>query len=252
MTSFPSHSLCTDCDLHLIAKSVGIASEWDEVSLPPSLVTPCVFVVAQNPGREEDLNGRPMIGPLGRVFRRVWIPPMEPLASVYLGNGARCGPDSVTRIGPYNARFPHLEEDLRLIADTHSNARRAILFTSAPSVRAFYRATLGENVGQKVSFKRQGERVEVAGIPWRIFSTYHPGYIQRGHDEEIATVEAHIALLCAYLRGEPTPKNLPDIVPPAPPPFIMTEDAPFERIHPPLDDAFSPTTDQIGRRKPQC
>lgn len=203
-------------------------------SLAPSSSTPSLTLIGQNPGAQEDqppkgallryqgetLKGRPFIGPVGQLLRACYIDynTLKGHATLYLSNGVRCGPSSVDTPGPFTACLPHLLADLAHIVRVHDQARNAILICSAPVVRAFYRAVLNKHVTQKQSFSMQGFITTIDDHDVAVFSTWHPGYLMRGHDEEITTVHDHIALALHYLQGKETAPCNPLLIPPTSPP----------------------------------
>lgn len=233
---FLSYPKCTKCRLHEAAKSVGIPTKRLPDSLWPDPSAPALVVVGQNPGDEEDAAGVSWIGPMGRMLNSVYLAGISAceIASVYLANGARCGPDSVSTTGPFNACIDYLIDDLRHIGYEHRFAPMAVVFCSAPAVRAFYKYAAGESVSQKESFSRQGwvwdilctcyEKIkgrppEATVRSIAIFSTYHPGYVWpgRGHEEDIVSVEAHLESARRYLIGDPVKRAEPTIVAPRSP-----------------------------------
>jgi uracil-DNA glycosylase family 4 len=212
---FKSYPDCTNCRLYEGAVHVGIPMEWVPESLPPLPDNPAVIVLGQNPGREEDKHGRnfiPRIGPWGAsagwILRNSYLAGigLYERACVYLVNAARCGPESVQTPGPYNACIQYLEQDLRLVVQSHGPAEIIILATGAPALRSLYVLATGKPVSQKDFGSRQGERIHFDGVTPdpAVFSTYHPAYINR-FPEKILPVHKHLDLLSRFLSGEPRP-----------------------------------------------
>lgn len=213
---FESHPQCNLCVLCEKARSIGLPTEIVSTSLRPGPDIPALVVCGQNPGRIEDRDGGFFLGRSGGILRESYLAGIdaEEIATIYLSNACRCGPDSITTVGPYDACHPYLIEDLTRIGKVHSEARRVLLFCSAPAVKAFYKGVLGEKVKQRDSFSMQGRLVSVGGYFFAVFSTYHPAYLLHNHNEEITAVDAHLQLVSDYIAGLHVAFGVPNIVKP--------------------------------------
>lgn len=230
--AFPTHSSCTKCRLHEAANRVGIPTERIPESLWPGPAVPALIVCGQNPGYHEDKNGCFFVGRSGELLRGVYLDGIGALglASVYLTNACRCGPESCTTPGPYNACIPYTAADIDAIADLHRDAPVALLFVSAPAVRSYTRLKLSfpghkdKGWSQKESFAHQGRRfghgTYDTAVMVAMFSSYHPAYIMRGNDAQIQTVEAHLELVRRYLVGDEVKPAKVSLTPAGPPPTL--------------------------------
>jgi len=217
MIQFPRHSNCTLCDLHDGANHVGIPTVHMEESLAPALDTPALIILGQNPGYHEDSHpiGLPFVGPSGQLLRQVYLDAkingktlLERMC-VYLSNAARCGPDSITREGPYNACIPYFVDDVKKIAKVHDKVY--LLICAAKGVTALWKYELGEkNYTQKNSFNNQNCVVDIGGCQVTCFSTFHPAAIMR-QNRLIHVVNDHLQLMCNCLDGNAPSRYVPKI-----------------------------------------
>jgi uracil-DNA glycosylase len=221
--------------MHTEAHSIGIPVEWVPTSKCPDSMNPAVLIIGQNPGAEEDREGSNFISSVygwakrpsaGKTLRESYIPgiQLEQRCTLYLGNGARCGPRSTTNAGVYNACIPYLLEDLRHILDRHCGSKTALLFCSAPAIKAFFKATSGESITTlRKALTMQGHTVEISTsfdsytVP--CFFTYHPAYLNRGNFRLIRNVALHLDCLSRWLDSDtasnPVPLSLTKARPPS-------------------------------------
>lgn len=225
---FPIHSKCDLCAMHTEAQHVGIPMEWMPSSIPPAPLIPAVIFIGQNPGYEENREGSNFISRVfrgrpsaGKTLREAYIggTDLEETTSIYLANGARCGPRSTTNAGVYNACAPYLIEDIKSVCALHK--RVALMFCSAPAIKAFFKATTGESVttlrkaltlqGTELSFGRKAEEEEVSIeeiAQVTCFFTYHPAYLNRGNFRLIRSVALHTEALTRWV-GQVSPVARP-------------------------------------------
>src|SRR5947208_15265886 len=86
----PRNPSCELCPLHVQASNVCIWGEWRGAS---TWVTgaPVVMVVGQSPGRQEDHQGRPFVGPSGDEMERAMA--YAGISRYYVTNAAKCSPE---------------------------------------------------------------------------------------------------------------------------------------------------------------
>lgn len=225
---FQPDPTCTACPMHEEANHVGMATYLRPESLPPTDATDCLVFIGQNPGATEDQHsiGIPFIGRSGKTLTDTYIPgiDLDSRATIYLTNGLRCGPRSVTTLSYFNACHFHLQDDLKIIAEIHRNAaHRALLFVSAPSVTSFHSNALHlPNVNQRKSFLQNGTTYNSSlwgdplALDFAVFSTYHPQKVNYEH-KFIIGVKDHLELVSRFLSGIRLPSAEPTLIPARPP-----------------------------------
>jgi len=219
---FPSHPTCKLCPLHAAAHHVGIPTHWVADSLPPGPNVPSVFFISQNPGVEEDRQGKHSVGESGKFFHEIYIDGLDlrKRTSIYLVNGVRCGPHVEKNIGPYNKCRPYLLADIIQICKAHNPCPPRLVFIAALPLRAFLRAVTGEpNVTQQQSFGMQGRLIEIdydgEFYPIHFFSCENPMVPMKYNPPSIRTVNDHLSILDRHLTKKiVAPVTEPNIVEP--------------------------------------
>ena len=79
---------CTLCPLYENAHTVCVSGEWRG---DPEWRGPTVMVVGQSPGRQEDYEGHPFIGPSGRELEEALR--QASIGRYYVTNAAKCSPE---------------------------------------------------------------------------------------------------------------------------------------------------------------
>lgn len=161
---------CTRCPLYERATQTVFGEG------PP--VAP-LMLVGEQPGDHEDVEGRPFVGPAGRLLDRVLADAGIDRASVYLTNAVkhfRWVPRGKRRIhqtplvSEITACHPWLDAELEVVNP------RIVVALGAIAVRALF--------GPSVKLTRhRGERLEIAGGR-EAYVTVHPSSILRIQDSE--------------------------------------------------------------------
>ena len=176
---------CTACDLYKQATQAVVGAGPREAA---------VFFIGEQPGDQEDLAGKPFVGPAGKVLDEALIAAGIPREEVYVTNAVKhfkWEPRGKKRIhakptlGEVKACRPWLETELALIRP------RIIVCLGATAAQSL----MGPKF--KVTVER-GKFFETPWAPW-LTATIHPSAILRMPDEE-ARREAR-ARLVADLRG---------------------------------------------------
>jgi uracil-DNA glycosylase len=140
-----------------------------------------LMLVGEQPGHEEDLRGRPFVGPAGQLLRAVLVEAGIPESRVYLTNAVKH-----FRFELRGKRRLHKTPLQRHIAACHdwleseiaSRQPKVIVTLGATALRAVLgRAT-------SISAARRCELVRQGGT--RVIATYHPSAILRAPDPEVA------------------------------------------------------------------
>lgn len=157
---------CTLCPLHA-SRTVAVPGEGPDHT--------AIMFVGEAPGRQEDLQGRPFVGPAGKVLNRNLVRAGIERQQVFISNVVKCRPP--------NNRVPEPEET-RTCVGTYLERQIALV---KPRVLCLLggvaaKALLG---AEKVSAARgklvRGEQV--------YFTTYHPAAASRRPSWEQALFE---------------------------------------------------------------
>lgn len=129
--------------------------------------------VGEGPGREEDMQGEPFVGPAGRLLNNMLLAMgLRRNANVYLTNAVKCraadasGADHAPTPAEIAACKPYLERQIALIQPT------AIVALGKSAAQSL----LGLDAGQTMKTLR-GTVHQHAGRP--LIVTYHPSYLLR-------------------------------------------------------------------------
>jgi uracil-DNA glycosylase family 4 len=215
-----------------------------------SMPTRAVLIVGEAPGAQEDLKDQPFVGKSGHLLRRLYIDffKLAEKADVYCGNAVRCRPSGNRTPNKTQLKACHgflLADVLQLQRDYDEVL---ILVVGGPAARAVWGTSL------KQAFLKQGDFTDwtnmvkmktqevtaiekVAGKkflvdtghwddlpkPSRVFSTYHPAFIQREPSMGL-TLKRHLQMLSDYLDGNldyELPEQLDIAVAPMPPSYKL-------------------------------
>lgn len=207
---FITNPICDACPLHQQARTVCVPTITYHKGGDDAL-----FVLGQNPGREEDQAGQPFIGPAGKLLKAVYLEPLLAAGvnpTIYLTNPVRCGPQSPVPERAIATCYPlYTVPDLRRVANLH---RRVVLLgTGAPAVAAVTRHKLGSQWSLTKAFNRQAFEVDENITA---FWTYHPAYVLRKRVMAHAVAD-HLELVRNFLLAKSPTISEPTIVKPRPP-----------------------------------
>ena len=154
---------CRACPLW----EIGTQTVFGEGATPAELM-----LIGEAPGRQEDLQGRPFVGPSGQLLDAALGQAGIERRSVYISNVVKHRPwqqegrrqkNRPPRAGEVKACRPWLEAELRLVRP------RLIVCLGAHAARAI--------LGQAFRLTRQrGEWLDLAGEASAL-ATYHPSYV---------------------------------------------------------------------------
>lgn len=221
---FDSHPNCTLCPLHSsVLFHVGIPTT--SYGLPSSPTTPAIFFIGMNPGYYEDLHNEPFY-PVeklpttgqpnsGWVLRELYIRPLGlgAVASIYISNIVRCGPNPKPPAKSVTACYPYLADDLGAVTIRHHSARIAVVLLGEYAAVNFFRRTLNLR-GITVTDCRQanGHEWVVGEKSISTFTTYHPaGFLRKR--SLITSIDEHMELAYDFIQGTLTPASPPHIIP---------------------------------------
>ena len=140
-----------------------------------------VMLVGEQPGNEEDLRGRPFVGPAGQLLRALLVEAGIPESRVYITNAVKHFSFELR-----GKRRLHKTPLQRHIAACHDWLEREIA-SQRPGIivtlgATALRAVLGRVMS--ISAARTRELARQDGIP--VVATYHPSALLRAPDPEVA------------------------------------------------------------------
>ncbi len=138
-----------------------------------------LLFVGEQPGDEEDIAGRPFVGPAGRMFNRALEEAGIPRAEAYVTNAVKH-----FKFKPTGRRRLHQSPDAGDIAHYRPFLRREIEIVGPRLVVSLGATALRALTGKPLAItKVRGEVVKSAdGLP--VFPTVHPSYLLRLPDPE--------------------------------------------------------------------
>lgn len=158
---------CNDCGLRAGATQ-GVPGEG-------SLDAP-LMLVGESPGYEEDRQGRPFVGPAGRLLDRSLARLGVPRSRVYITNVLKYRPpgNRLPHVGELRACAGHLRREIEILRPKVIGAMGAI-------------AVLGVLRVKKPMKEVRGRRLEVDRIV--VYPLYHPAFALRNLDRDPRILE---------------------------------------------------------------
>jgi len=138
---------------------------------PPS---PRLMFIGEGPGAEEDREGRPFVGPAGKLLDRIIAAAQLRREDVYITNIVKCRPPRNRAPNPDEAGAcgPYLREQIRLLDP------EVICALGAPAARAILDSDLGIN-------RLRGKRYPYPVNPGIVvIPTFHPAYLLRRPEDK--------------------------------------------------------------------
>ncbi|MBA3708548.1 MAG: uracil-DNA glycosylase, partial [Planctomycetes bacterium] len=156
---------------------------------------PELMFIGEGPGAEEDLQGRPFVGPAGQLLDRMISAMGFSRAEVFIANVVKCRP-------PAN-RTPLPEEIAACLAYLHRQIQaahpRIICTLGNVPLRALFGAE------QPGITKVRGQRLTWNGIT--VIPTFHPSYLLRNASAKKPCWEDLLVVLSALGRQPPVRKK---------------------------------------------
>lgn len=143
----------------------GLAAKRKTVVFGEGNPSAHLMLVGEGPGAEEDLQGRPFVGPAGQLLDRALAAAGVPRETVYIGNVVKCRPPGNRVPTPEEAQacLPWLRRQVEIVRP------RVMLLLGATALRYL--------AGLEGITRHRGKWVEVWGIP--ALPTYHPAALLR-------------------------------------------------------------------------
>lgn len=195
---------CTRCVLHEECKTVCIPTTLHGLERKHKRV---ILVIGEAPGAVEDLKDQPFVGPSGHILRKLYIGffKLDEKADVYCTNTVRCRPAGNRTPNKTQMRACHgfLLADVLQLQREYDEV--LVLVVGGPAARAVWGTSL------KAAFNKQGDFTDWTNLvskacsdlpkPCRVFSAYHPAFVQREPSSGLA-VKRHIQMLTDYMDGK--------------------------------------------------
>ncbi|KKN56277.1 hypothetical protein LCGC14_0574220 [marine sediment metagenome] len=212
MIEFQAHPDCTKCTLCDSATNVGIptrrlgplVSNSRDVNENPWVEKDkALLVVGQNPGVNEDKQGKSWVGYTGQLLAKlIEASKLEKYCDIYLANACRCRHPQGGDVSQAQVRAcrDYLFEDIIYLL---SKYEEVIIF--AIGAKGAYSVT---NISSlKETFKKQGAKMPDFPMV-RVFSTFHLAMLHPLRKPALVrAVEAHFLLLRRYLEGKFIPNE---------------------------------------------
>lgn len=161
---------CSACGLHKVGKG----------PVPFSGPTPAFLaIVGEAPGRQEDAQGAPFVGPAGQLLREVLVEAGIDPAGVFFCNAASCFPDRTPTSGEINACGTNLAAELELANPVWLCLLGGVaLSTLRPDL--------------KIS-RARGHVLLPPQRPYKVFVTFHPSYaLRNARGEQVMRNDLHV------------------------------------------------------------
>jgi DNA polymerase len=164
---------CRRCDLGAKATQ-GVNGEG-----PPNAR---LMLVGEQPGNDEDLRGRPFVGPAGQLLRALLAEAGIPLQRVYITNAVKHF--SFELRGKRRLHKTPLQRHIAacnewLEREIASHRPRIIVALGATALRAVLGRSVGVGVARSQTLVRGND-----GLP--VMATYHPSALLRAPDQQAA------------------------------------------------------------------
>lgn len=194
----PRNPGCELCPLHEGAHTVCVWGEWRGTHAPGLTGHPTVMVVGQSPGKREDWEGHPWIGPAGQMMTEALR--SAGILGYYATNAAKCSPeanDAEIDRTHWTACADYLDEEIEQVQP------RFILALGNPAIqRLTGKGRVSEVAGKEVWSARYQA--------W-IVAAFHPAAILRAQGRKPGWL-ADIFRFGRLVRGEiDPPPNTPPV-----------------------------------------
>jgi len=138
---------------------------------PPA---PRLMFIGEGPGGEEDREGRPFVGPAGKLLDRIIAAARLRREDVYITNIVKCRPPDNRAPNPEESHAcePYLREQIRLLGP------KVICALGAPAARMILGSNLGIN---RLRGKRYPYPVDPGIV---VIPTFHPAYLLRSPEQK--------------------------------------------------------------------
>ena len=220
----PPNPTCRECELgNDTLNNPGVPTIHVPESLPKEPNNPCLIILGQNPGFQEDRENRPFIGKSGDFVRRTILNHeglnLNATHTIYLANVARCcSPAGFNiKVSSYNTCWSlHSEIDFNRIIAHHNSHIRVIALGKPASIRVYQLVHPKKSPGTKIQdyFNCNGTlgAHHTLGKQLKLFFTFHPAAILRENKLAIPYSD-HLELIKRHITNVLPPITKPSFIP---------------------------------------
>ena len=143
-----------------------------------------ILFVGEQPGDQEDLQGRPFVGPAGQLFDRALGEAGIDRATVYVTNAVKH-----FKFEPRGKRRIHQKPDSREVLACRPWLEGELAAVTAPTVVALGATAAQSLMGRTVTIGRERGRFQPYPPDRHLFVTVHPSFLLRVPDERAQAME---------------------------------------------------------------
>ena len=143
-----------------------------------------ILFVGEQPGDQEDLKGRPFVGPAGQLFDRALGEAGIDRATVYVTNAVKH-----FKFEPRGKRRIHQRPDSREVLACRPWLEGELAAVKAPTVVALGATAAQSLMGRTVTIGRERGRFQPYPPDRHLFVTVHPSFLLRVPDERAQAME---------------------------------------------------------------
>ena len=143
-----------------------------------------ILFVGEQPGDQEDLKGRPFVGPAGQLFDRALAEAGIDRGVVYVTNAVKH-----FKFEPRGKRRIHQKPDYKEVLACRPWLERELATVSAPTVVALGATAAQSLTGRTVTIGKERGRFQPCPPDRHLFVTVHPSYLLRVPDADAQAAE---------------------------------------------------------------
>jgi uracil-DNA glycosylase len=143
-----------------------------------------VLFVGEQPGDQEDLQGRPFVGPAGQLFDRALAEAGMDRRQVYVTNAVKH-----FKFEPRGKRRIHQKPDYQEVLACKPWLQGELAAVAAPTVVALGATAAQSLMGRTVTIAKERGRFQAYPPERHLFVTVHPSYLLRLPDERAKAAE---------------------------------------------------------------
>ena len=143
-----------------------------------------ILFVGEQPGDQEDLKGRPFVGPAGQLFDRALAEAGIDRGVVYVTNAVKH-----FKFEPRGKRRIHQKPDYKEVLACRPWLERELATVSAPTVVALGATAAQSLTGRTVTIGKERGRFQPYPPDRHLFVTVHPSYLLRVPDADAQAAE---------------------------------------------------------------
>ena len=143
-----------------------------------------ILFVGEQPGDQEDLKGRPFVGPAGQLFDRALVEAGIDRGTVYVTNAVKH-----FKFEPRGKRRIHQKPDYKEVLACRPWLEGELAAVGAPTVVALGATAAQSLMGRAVTIGKERGRFQPYPPDRHLFVTVHPSFLLRVPDERAQAME---------------------------------------------------------------